>query len=52
MTSPQNDIFPKLINTKYLSLIGVHSGYHNLRLDEKSSYLTIFSCQFGRYRYK
>ena len=25
-----NDIFPKLINVKYLSLIDVSSGYHNL----------------------
>ena len=28
------------------------SGYHNLKLDKKSSYLTTFACQFGRYRYK
>ena len=27
------------------------SGYHNLKLDEKSLYLTTFVCQFGRYRY-
>ena len=27
------------------------SGYHNLKLDEQSSYLTTFSCPFGRYRY-
>ena len=26
--------------------------YHNLKLDEGSSYLTEFVCQFGRYRYK
>ena len=26
------------------------SGYHNLKLDDKSSYLTIFACQFGRYK--
>ena len=36
-----NDIFPKLNNVKYLSLI-----------DKRSSYLTTFVCQFGRYRYK
>ena len=47
-----NDIFPKLSNVKYLSPIDVSSGYHNLKLDEKSSYHTIFVCQFGRYRYK
>ena len=28
------------------------SEYHNLKLDEKSSYFTMFVCQFGRYRYK
>ena len=39
-----NDILPKFNNTKYLSLIEVSSGYHNLKLDEKSSYLMIFAC--------
>ena len=47
-----NDIFPKLTNAKYLSLIDASLKYHNLRLEEKSSYLTTFSCQLGRYRYK
>ena len=47
-----NDIFPKLNNVKYLSLIHASSGYHNLKLDGWSSYLTTFVCQFGRYRYK
>ena len=28
------------------------SGHHNLKLDDRSSYLTTFACQFGRYRYK
>ena len=37
---------------RYLSLIDVSSGYHYLRLDEKSSYLMTFPCQCGRYRYK
>ena len=46
-----NDILPRL-NAKYLSLIDVNSGYHNLKLDERSSYLMTFRCQFGRYRYK
>ena len=32
-----NDILPKLNNAKYLSLIDASSGYHNLKLDEKSS---------------
>ena len=47
-----NDIFLKLNNVKYLSLIDVSSGYHNLKLDDRSSYLSTFACQFGRYRYK
>ena len=37
---------------KYLSLIDVSSGYHNLKLDEKSSYLAMFTCQFEWYGYK
>ena len=47
-----NNILPKLNNAKYLCLIDVSSGYHHLKLDEKSSYFTMFMCQFGRYRYK
>ena len=47
-----NDIFPKLNEEQYLSLIDVSSGYHKLKLDERSSYLTTFTCQFGKYRYK
>ena len=34
------------------TLVDASSGYHNLKLDEKSSYLTMFACQFARYRYK
>ena len=41
-----HDIFPKLNNAKYLSLIDGSSGYHNLKLDEISSYLTMFACHF------
>ena len=47
-----NDILPKLNNAWHLSLIDVSSGYHNLKLDEKLSYLTTFACQFGWYRYQ
>ena len=45
-----NDILPKLNNIRYISLINASSGYHNFRLDKKSSYLTTFACQFGTYR--
>ena len=47
-----NDILPKLNNVQYMSIINVSLGYHNLKLDKWSSYLTTFSCPFGRYRYK
>ena len=47
-----NEILSKLNNAEYLSLIDMSSGYHNLKCDEKSSYLTMFACQLGWYRYK
>ena len=47
-----NDILPKLNNVQYMSIIDVSLGYHNLKLDKQSSYLTTFACLFGRYRYK
>ena len=47
-----NDILPKLNNFRYLSIIDARSGYHNLKLDKRSPYLTTFACQFGKYRYK
>ena len=47
-----NNILPKLNNVQYMSIIDASSGYHNLKLDKQSSYLTTFSCPFGRYRYK
>ena len=47
-----NNILPKLNNVQYLSIINASSGYHNIKLDNQSSYLTMFACPFGRYRYK
>ena len=47
-----NNIFPKLNNVQYPSLIDVSSGYPNLKLSKRSSHLTPFTCQFGRCRYK
>ena len=35
-----------------MSIISASSGYHNLKLDKQSSYLTTFACPFGRHRYK
>ena len=39
-----NDIQPRLNNVKYMLIIDASSGYHNLKLDEKSSDLTTFAC--------
>ena len=47
-----NDILPNLNNVQNMSIIDACSGYHNLKLDKQSSYLTTFACLFGRYRYK
>ena len=47
-----NDILPSLNNVKYMSILDASYGYHNLKLGEKSSYLTTYSCPFGQYRYK
>ena len=47
-----NDILPRLNNVQYMSIIDTSSGYHNLKLDEKSSYLTTITCPFGWYQYK
>ena len=47
-----DDILPKLNNVKYMSIIDASSGYHNLQLDTRSSYLTMFVCPFGRCQYK
>ena len=41
-----------LNNVQYMSIVDVSSGYHNLQLDTKSSYLTTFVFPFGRYQYK
>ena len=47
-----NDILPRLNNVKYMSIIDASLKYHNLQLDTQVSYLTTFTCLFGRHRYK
>ena len=47
-----NNILPRLNNIQYMLIINASSGYHNLKLDKQSSYLTTVSCLFGRYQYK
>ena len=45
-----NDMLPQLTAVKQFTLIDASSGYHNLKLNDKS-YLTTLSCPFGRYQY-
>ena len=47
----QNDILPRLAGVKNPTLLDAISSYHCLNLDEQYSYLTTFSCSFGRDRY-
>ena len=47
-----NNRLLKLNNVQYMSIIDASLGYHNLKLDEKSSCLTTFECSFGQYQYK
>ena len=35
-----------------MSIINASPGYHNLKLDMQSLYLTTSACPVGRYRYK
>ena len=46
-----NNVLPRLAGMSYLTLIVASSGYHNLKLGKKSSYLTNVSSFFSRYRY-
>ena len=45
------DIFLSLTNSYYLTLIDARSGYQP-ETRKKSSYLTTFAWQFGRYRHE
>ena len=46
-----NDIFLRLRNACYLTLLDSSTIYHNLNLDKISSYLIICVCHFGQYMY-
>ena len=45
------EITPKLAGAKLFSKLDARNGYWNVKLDEKSSYLTTFNTPFGRYRF-
>ena len=46
-----NNILPRINNVKYMSIMDASCGYHNLKLDEKSLFLTTFAFPFGWYHY-
>ena len=48
---PTLKIFSQTNRHVLIKIKGARSGYHNLKCDKKSSYLTTFACQFGRYKF-
>ena len=46
------DAVSKMAGAKFFSKLDAQSGYWQIRLEEKSSYLTTFNSPFGRYRFK
>ena len=46
------DALAKLTSAKYFSKLDASSGYWQLKLDDKSSYLTTFNTPFGRYLFR
>lgn len=46
-----DDILPKLAKAKVFSVLDAKDGFHQVKLEEDSSYLTTFWTPFGRYRY-
>lgn len=46
------DIFDKLGRARYFSALDLHSGFHQIMLDEQSRHKTAFSTPDGHYQYK
>lgn len=46
-----DEILPNLANARIFSVLDAKDGFHQVKLDEESSYLTAFWTPFGRYRY-
>ena len=46
-----DDILPNLSQAKVFSVLDAKDGFHQVKLDEQSSYLTTFWTPFGRYRW-
>ena len=45
------DITHELSNSKYFTKVDLSSGYWHIKLDKKSSFLTTFQINFGRFRW-
>ena len=46
-----DEVLPDLAKAKIFSVLDAKEGFHQVRLDEESSYATTFWTPFGRYRY-
>ena len=46
-----DDVYHKLANAKYITVIDFKKSFWQFLLDEGSSYLTTFNTPFGHYRY-
>ena len=51
-TRTLEEALAEMPDAKYFSKLDAQSGYWQLKLDEKSSYLTTFNTPHGRYRFK
>ena len=46
-----DDVLPDLANAKVFSVLDASDGFHQIKLDTESSFLTTFWTPFGRYRW-
>ena len=51
ITHTPDDVYHKLVNAKYITVIDFKKSFWQFLLDEESSYLTTFNTPFGRYCY-
>ncbi|MES9883587.1 MAG: RNase H-like domain-containing protein [Sedimenticola sp.] len=50
-TRTLDDVVSQLAGSSVFSVLDAKSGYWSIRLDEESSYYTVFNSPFGRYRF-
>ena len=51
ITHTPDDVYHKLANAKYITVIDLKKSFWPFPLDEESSYLTTFNTPFGHYHY-